>query len=75
MEQISKSEFKAHALQVLREIEKSGRSRVITDRGRPALEIKKLRQIKRDALETLRGTVIKFESPTDPVADDEWENG
>ena len=34
MESISKSEFKAHALEVLRDIEQSGESRVITDRGR-----------------------------------------
>ncbi len=44
MESISKSELKAHALEVFREIEKSGQSRIITDRGRPTLEIRKLRQ-------------------------------
>jgi hypothetical protein len=31
MEQISKSDFKAHALEVLRDIEKSAQSRMITD--------------------------------------------
>ena len=33
MEKISKTEFKAHALEVLREIEQSGKSRIITDHG------------------------------------------
>ena len=68
MEPISKSEFKSHALEVLREIERSGESRIITDRGRPTLEIRKLRQ--RRAL--LKGTVVKYDAATEPVAEDEW---
>ena len=74
MEQISKTEFKAHALEVLRDIENSGRSRVITDRGKPTLEIRKLRQEKKSPLELLKGTVTKFEAATAPVAGDDWEN-
>ncbi len=35
MQFISKSDFKAHALEVLRDIEESGNPRIITDRGRP----------------------------------------
>ncbi|RLA44379.1 MAG: type II toxin-antitoxin system Phd/YefM family antitoxin [Gammaproteobacteria bacterium] len=74
MEQISKSEFKAHALEVLRDIEQSGQSRIITDRGRPTLEIRKLRQQQISPLDLLKGTVIKYEGATEPVADDDWEN-
>jgi len=74
MEQISKTDFKAHALKVLRDIEQSGQPRVITDRGRPTLEIRKLRQQKLNPLEILEGTVLKYEAATTPVADDDWEN-
>jgi antitoxin (DNA-binding transcriptional repressor) of toxin-antitoxin stability system len=74
MKQISKTEFKAHALEVLRDIERSGQPRIITDRGRPTLEIRKLRQQEVDPLEMLKGTVIKYEAATSPVADDDWEN-
>lgn len=74
MEPISKTEFKAHALEVLRDIEKSGRSRVITDHGKPTLEIRKLRQSKLTPLEVLRGSLVKYESPVLPIADDDWEN-
>lgn len=74
MEQISKTEFKAHALEVLRDIEQSGQPRIITDRGRPTLEIRKLRQQKMDPLEILKGTVVKYEAATAPVADNDWEN-
>ena len=74
MEQISKTEFKAHALEVLRDIEQSGKPRVITDRGKPTLEIRKLRQQKIAPLEVLKGTVVKYSAATDPVANDDWEN-
>jgi antitoxin (DNA-binding transcriptional repressor) of toxin-antitoxin stability system len=74
MDLISKSEFKAHALEVLREIEKSGQSRVITDRGKPTLEIRKLRMKETPPLELLRGSVLKYDGACDPVDDEEWEN-
>jgi len=74
MEQISKTEFKAHALEVLRDIEQSGQPRIITDRGRPTLEIRKLRQQEKDPLEILKGTIVKYEAATAPVADNDWEN-
>ena len=74
MESISKTEFKAHALEVLRDIEQSGKPRVITDRGKPTLEIRKLRQQKIAPLEVLKGTVVKYSAATDPVANDDWEN-
>jgi antitoxin (DNA-binding transcriptional repressor) of toxin-antitoxin stability system len=74
IELISKTEFKAHALEVLRDIERSGQPRVITDRGKPTLEIRKLRQKQIAPLELLRGTVIKYDNATAPVADDDWVN-
>jgi len=74
MEQISKTEFKAHALEVLREIEQSGVPRVITDRGKPTIEIKKLRQSDQKPLDRLKGSVIKYAEATEPVAVDDWEN-
>ncbi|MFT5447505.1 MAG: antitoxin (DNA-binding transcriptional repressor) of toxin-antitoxin stability system [Gammaproteobacteria bacterium] len=74
MEPISKTHFKAHALEVLREIEQSGRPRTITDRGRPTLEIRKLRQQRPAPRQVLKGTVVKYESPEMPVGEDDWEN-
>jgi antitoxin (DNA-binding transcriptional repressor) of toxin-antitoxin stability system len=74
MEQISKTEFKAHALEVLREIEKSGKPRIITDHGRPTIEIKKLRQRKESPLEILKGTVIVYDEYDEPVAVDDWQS-
>jgi len=71
--QVSKSEFKAKALEFFRKIEASGESVIVTDHGKPALEVRPFRGIKRDPLDVLRGSVVRYDSPTDPVADDEWE--
>ena len=74
MEAISKTEFKAHALEVLREIEKSGESKIITDHGNPTIEIKKLRQQKQSPLETLKGTMLQYDGFDLPVSSDDWQN-
>jgi len=74
METISKSELKAHALKVFRDIEKSGRSIIVTDRGTPTFEIRKLRRQKQSPRQLLKGTVIKFDKATEPVSVDDWEN-
>lgn len=74
MERISKTEFKAHALEVLREIEKSGKARIITDHGKPTIEIKKLRQRKESPLEILKGTVLEYHAFDEPVGADDWQN-
>jgi antitoxin (DNA-binding transcriptional repressor) of toxin-antitoxin stability system len=71
---ISKSVFKARALEFCREIESSGESLILTDHGRPVLEVRPYRENDIDPLDSLRSSVIKYERPTDPVADDEWES-
>ena len=70
--EISKSRFKAQALEFFREIEATGASIIITDHGKPALEVRRFRD--RKPLETLKGSVVRYQGATQPVADDEWEN-
>lgn len=38
--QVSKSEFKARALEFFRQVEASGQSVIVTDHGRPAPEVR-----------------------------------
>ncbi|MCP4274468.1 MAG: type II toxin-antitoxin system Phd/YefM family antitoxin [Gammaproteobacteria bacterium] len=71
---MSKTEFKSHALEVFRSIEKTGEPLIITDHGKPKLEIRKLQSENTDALGKLKGSVVKYDSPTSPVAVDDWEN-
>ena len=71
--QVSKSEFKAKALEFFRKIEASGESVIVTDHGKPALEVRPFRGIDRNPLDVLRGSVMRYDNPTDPIAEDEWE--
>lgn len=69
---VSKSQFKAKALEIFRRIENSGESVVITDYGRPTLEVRPYRPTDRDPLDVLRGSVKRYEQPTEPVCEDDW---
>lgn len=71
--QISKSEFKAKALEFFRQVESSGESVIVTDHGKPALEVRPYRCVQRKPLDILRVSVVRFDNPTDPIAHDDWE--
>jgi antitoxin (DNA-binding transcriptional repressor) of toxin-antitoxin stability system len=72
-EHVTKSQFKAKALEYFRKVETSGESVVITDRGEPTVEVRRYRSDKRSPLERLRGSVIEFREPTGPVGEEDWE--
>ena len=65
--QVPKSKFKPHALQYFREVERTGKTLIITDRGRPVLRIMPYSEKPDNALRMLRNSVIKYENPTEPV--------
>jgi antitoxin (DNA-binding transcriptional repressor) of toxin-antitoxin stability system len=74
--EVSKSQFKAQALALFREIETTGEAVVITDHGRPALEVRPYRPAAAGSispLQALRGSVSHYEAPFDPVDEREWE--
>lgn len=70
---VSKSEFKSRALELMREVEESGSTLIVTDRGRPVVEVRKFTKTARDPLEELRGSVLFYERPFDPVGEEDWE--
>jgi prevent-host-death family protein len=70
---VSKSEFKAKALELLRQVEASGESLIVTDHGKPALEVRPYRGVERSPLDVLRGSVMRYDNPTAPVGEDNWE--
>ena len=72
---ISKSRFKARALELFRQVERTGTPIVITDRGTPVLTVAPYREAPKDALRALRESVVKYDAPTKPVGDDDWESG
>ena len=72
-QQVSKFEFKARALELFRQIEATGKPIVVTDHGKPVLEIRPYpAAATRDPLEALRGSVLHFNDPLSPVGD-AWE--
>jgi len=70
---VSKSAFKARALELLRQVEHTGQPLVITDRGRPVLQVVRYQEAPDAGLTVLRETVVRYDAPTDPVATDDWD--
>jgi prevent-host-death family protein len=73
MTPISKSRFKARALEIFREVERTGQPVIITDRGKPVLKLIPYRDDPAAALRALRDTVVRYDAPTKPVGEDDWE--
>lgn len=71
---VSKSHFKARALELFRKVERTGKPIIITDRGTPVLKLAPYREDPDAALRMLRETVVKYDSPTKPVAEEDWES-
>lgn len=74
MKVLSKSRFKAKALEHLRDVERNGSEIVITDHGRPVVKVVPYREDPADALRSLRGSVRRFIDPIEPVALKDWES-
>jgi antitoxin (DNA-binding transcriptional repressor) of toxin-antitoxin stability system len=70
---VSKSRFKARALEYFREIEKTGTDLLITDRGTPVLKITPYAEDPEELLKPFRGTVLKYKDPTKPVSAKDWK--
>lgn len=69
---VSKSKFKPRVLEYLRQVERTGEAIVITDRGRPVARVEPYRS-GAEILAQLRGVVLRYDEPTEPVALDDWE--
>jgi antitoxin (DNA-binding transcriptional repressor) of toxin-antitoxin stability system len=78
-EQVSKSEFKAKALESFRPIEATGEPVLITYHGRPRLEIRPLTEpagehkSADEIFAPLRGMIVHCDDPFEPVGLDDWE--
>lgn len=72
--EISKSAFKAQALEVMRGVEQTGEAVIITSHGKPTLVIKPYEgDTRKNPLEQLNGSVLAFDDPISPVGEDDWE--
>ncbi|MDG1819576.1 MAG: type II toxin-antitoxin system Phd/YefM family antitoxin [Porticoccaceae bacterium] len=74
MQHLSKSQFKPKALEIMRSVEQGGEPIIITDHGKPVLELKAYVSNDIDPIELLKGSVVEFIDPFEPIAEDEWES-
>lgn len=70
---VSKAKFKAQALAYFRQVEKTKKPLIITDRGRPVLRLIPYLADPEAGLKELRGTLIQYDDPTEPVGVEDWE--
>jgi antitoxin (DNA-binding transcriptional repressor) of toxin-antitoxin stability system len=70
---ISKSWFKPRVLEYLRQVEHSGEPIIVTDHGRPVIEVRRYVARDHDPLERLHGSVRRYEEPFEPVGESDWD--
>ncbi|MCG8555624.1 MAG: type II toxin-antitoxin system Phd/YefM family antitoxin [Proteobacteria bacterium] len=72
-ERVSKAQFKAKALEYFRRVQETGDDLVVTDHGVPVLRIVPYREQPEALLEGLRGSVLDYKDPFEPVGTEDWE--
>ena len=71
---VSKSQFKAKALEYMRLVQSSQKPLIVTDMGNPVIQVIPYKEIQTaDPYEFYKGSVLKYDHPDDPVALEDWE--
>ena len=70
---VSKSQFKPKALEYLRMVEKLKQPLVITHEGKPVVRILPYTSDQKQTKQSLKGTVVSYTNPAEPVAQTQWE--
>jgi prevent-host-death family protein len=70
---ISKTQFKARVLEYFRRVQRTRKPIIITDRGKPVLKVVPYTDDPDEALRALRGSVLEYQEPMEPVGQEDWE--
>ncbi len=71
---VSKSQFKAQMLQYLRKVEKNKKPLILTHNGRKVIKVSPYHEeTTEEILKSLRGSITKYENPTEPIGVEDWE--
>jgi len=70
---LSKAQLKPRLMEYLREVEEHGMELVVTHRGRPAVRIVPYAADHSHRVLDLRDSVLRYDSPFEPVGEDSWE--
>lgn len=75
MQTVSKSQFKAQALEFLRTVEEKKQPLIITHAGKPVVKVSPYqKESPEEILQSLRGSVVYYKDPDKPAIDPEdWE--
>lgn len=71
--EISKSQFKAKALELFRTVERSGEAIIVTDHGKPTVEVRPYHPDTPSPLEQLKGCITEYQAPLEPVGEGDWD--
>jgi prevent-host-death family protein len=71
--EVSKSSFKPKAFEYFRLVEEKRQEILITDHGRPVARISPVDEADELELSALRGLVVKYREPLEPVGPGDWE--
>ena len=69
---VTKSRFKARALEHLRQVQETGKELVITDRGTPVVKVVPYTRDPEARLKPLRESIRRYVDPTKPVGERDW---
>ncbi len=70
---VPKSRFKPRAFEYFRLVEEKRTEILITDHGRPVVRISPVEGAEESELAELRGLVVKYVDPLEPVGAEDWE--
>jgi prevent-host-death family protein len=70
---VSKSTFKPKAFEYFRLVEEKRQEILITDHGRPVARISPIDEADEHELSALRGLLVKYVDPYEPVGSEDWE--
>lgn len=71
---VSRTSFQDRTQDYLRQVESTGEELVITDGGKPVLRVVPYQPDPLETLKSLRGSVLRYDDPTEPVGLEDWES-
>ena len=70
---VSKSQFKSQVLQYLRTVEEKKQPLIVTHGGKPVIKVSPFEEDPQAVLKSLKGSVVSFDNPSQPVGEDDSE--
>lgn len=75
MKKVPKSAFKPKAFEYFRVVEEKGEPLIVTDHGRDAVRIEPVGDKSGGSKDALRGAILRYDEPEEPVGERAWEAG